>query len=821
MSSVTRELALVVRKLIRTPGFTVIAVLTLAVGIGANTAIFSVVDGVVLKPLPYPDADELVGLWHTAPGLDLPQFEQSNTTYTLYRERAQSFEEIGLVGRRTMTLTGEGEPVRLSVGTATASLFRTFRLTPALGRTFSEDEDDPGAPQLAVLSHALWTERFGADGGVLGRGITLDGEPYEVIGVMPAGFRYPNDVTEIWVPHVIGPEDLGLASFSPWAIARLKPGVSVESAAAELNQILPRLPEEYPGEITAGMMANVRMAATINLMKEDVVGDVGQLLWILLGTVSFVLLIAVANVANLFLVRAEGRQREMAVRTALGAGRGDLIRAYLTESTVLSAVGGIVGIGLALGGVKLLVAMGPENLPRLGEIGVYGSVLIFTGLVSLLAGLLFGAVPALKYGRPNLGVALKEGGRGGSVGKETHRANNSLVAAQVALALMLLIGSGLMARSFIELRSVHPGFDAENVLTLNLALIPTEIESPEQAAGSFQRLLDDIRGLPGVVEAGASTSLPLQGGWSNNAMVVETRPLQEDEVPPVVRTNMVAPGYFEAMGIRLVEGRTIERRDHERRTGSVVVSRELADRYWPGESALGKRVSPSLSVEVEGETPWFTVVGVVDDVRDDGLAHEPPAMIYYPLVGLNGESDWTIGRLFLTIQTSGDPLATLPAVRERVRALDSRLPVANVGTAADLVRDSAARMSFTLVMLGIAAGVALLLGTVGVYGVISYIVSRRIHEFGIRMAMGAADGQIRSMVVRQGLAVAGIGVAVGLAGGLVLTRLMQALLFGVSATDPLTFGAVSVALLGVSALASYIPARRASAVGPAEALRHE
>jgi predicted permease len=821
MGSAARELRQIVRKLIRTPGFTVIAVLTLAVGIGANTAIFSVVEGVLLKPLPYPDSDQLVGLWHTAPGLDLPQFEQSNTTYTLYHERAQSFEEMGLIGRGTMTLTGESEPVRLSVGTATASLFRTFGLTPEIGRTFSEDEDDPGAPQVTVLSHELWTERFGADRGVLGRAITLNGEPYEVIGVMPAGFRYPNDITEIWVPHVILPEDLGRANFSQFAVARLKPGVSVEAATAELNQILPRLPEEYPGEITAGMMSNVSMGAVIHPMKEDVVGDVGQLLWILLGTVSFVLLIAVANVANLFLVRAEGRQREMAVRTAMGAGRRDLIRAYLTESTVLSAVGGIVGIGLAVVGVKLLVAMGPENLPRLGEIGVYGSVLVFTGLVSLLAGLLFGAVPALKYGRPNLGMALKEGGRGGSVGKQTHRANNSLVATQIALALMLLVGSGLMARSFVELRRVDPGIDAENVLTFNLAQIPNEIEDAERAAGFFQRLLDNVRGLPGVVEAGASTSLPLQGGWSNNALIVETRPLAQDEVPPIVRTNMVAPGYFESLGIRLIEGRTIERQDHERRTGAVVVSRTLAERYWPGEDAIGKRVSPTLTPPVDGEMPWFTVVGVVDDVRDDGLAQEPPAMVYYPLVGLDGEADWTIGRLFLTIRTSGDPLALLPTVRNEVWALDSRLPVSNVGTATDLVRDSAARMSFTLVMLGIAAAVALLLGTIGVYGVISYIVSRRIHEFGIRMAMGAGDGQIRGMVVRQGLGVAAIGIAVGIAGGLVLTRLMQTLLFGVSTTDPLTFAAVSVVLLGVSALASYVPARRASSVDPAEALRHE
>jgi putative ABC transport system permease protein len=820
MGSFTREVRQIIRKLLRTPSFTGIAVLTLAVGIGANTAIFSVVEGVLLRPLPYPDADRLVGLWHTAPGMDIDEFEQSNTSYTLYRERSNSFEEIGLVGRRAVTLTANGTPARIRAATATASLFRVLGVPPIRGRTFAETDDDPGGPAVAVVSYDLWTERFGQREDLLGQSVSINNEPFEVIGVMPPGFQYPSEQTQLWTPHVIGPEDMGLANFSYWGVGRLKPDASVESAAAEFASILPLMPEVYPGEITAPMMEGARFAPVLRPMKEDVVGDVGTMLWILLGTVSFVLLIACANVANLFLVRAEGRQREMAVRTAMGAGWGDVLRAYLTESTALSLIGGAVGVVLAFFGVRLLVAMGPETLPRLGEIGLSGTVLAFTILVSVLAGLLFGAVPAIKYGRPRLGMALKEGGRGGSMGKDTHRANNTLVAAQVALALMLLIGSGLMARSFLELRQVDPGFDEENLITFDVAMIPGEVESNVQSAAFFQELLDNVRALPAVVDAGGATSLPLQGGWSNNALLVEGRPLGPGELPEVIQTNMVTPQYFETMGIRLLEGRTIERQDNDQKTDVAVISKTAAEKFWPGESALGKRVAPGLPIE-GAEMPWMTIVGVVDDVLINGLAQPPIPMVYYPFVTSDARFIPTVGRLALTIRTVGDASAVLPALRNEVWAIDSRLPVANVQTGADLIADAAARTSFTVVMLGIAAVVALLLGTIGVYGVISYIVSRRLREFGIRMAMGAAETQIRKMVVRQGLIVALIGVGIGLLGGFVLTRLMQTLLFGVSATDPVIFGGFAAILLGVSAFASWMPARRASSVDPAEALRYE
>jgi predicted permease len=820
MGAATREFKQIVRKLMRTPGFTAIALLTLAVGIGANTAIFSVVEGVLLRPLQYPDADELVGLWHTAPGLDIQEFEQSNTSYTLYRERSQTFSEIGLVGRRAVIISGTGEPARVLAATATASLFRVLGTPAELGRTFSENEDDPGGPQVAVIGYDMWQERYGGREDVLGQTVAIDNAPFEIVGVMPAGFEYPQEGTRIWTPHVIGPEDLGPANFSYWGIGRLAPGATLEMAQSEVASILPLMPEVYPGEITSAMMEGAGFAPVLTSMKEDVVGDVGDMLWILLGTVTFVLLIACANVANLFLVRAEGRQREMAVRTAMGAGRGAIVRAFLTESVVLSMVGGVIGIGLAFAGVKALVAMGPENLPRLGEIGLHVSVLAFTGLVSLLAGLLFGAVPAYKYGRPILTMALKEGGRGGSLGKETHRANNVLVAAQVALALMLLIGSGLMARSFFELRQIDPGFEHENLLTFDLSMIPSEVETSARSGAFFQETLDNIGALPGVVSVGASTSLPFSEGWSNNAMIVEGRPLAEGDLPPIVQTNVVAPGFFETMGIDLIEGRLIERRDHEQLTNVALVSRTAAEQFWPGESPLGRRVAPTLPRDAN-DAPWMTIVGVVDDFLINGLMDDPVPMVYYPMVASEARFLTVVTRLAITVKTSTDPRTILPAVRNEIWALDSRLPIANVQTGDELMADASARMSFTLVMLAIAAVVALLLGTIGVYGVISYIVSRRLREFGIRMAMGAADVEIRKMVVGQGVKVAGIGVLIGLAGGFFLTRLMEVLLFGVSATDPLTFATFAIVLLGVAALASYLPARRASSVDPAEALRYE
>jgi putative ABC transport system permease protein len=805
------------RNLVRKPGFAALSVLTLALAIGANAAIFSIINGVLLRPLPFPNAHELYGLWHAAPGLGFPQFEQSNTTFTLYRELNQTFVDIGLSDHFTVNLTSGGEPIRVPCASATSSLFRALRVPPEMGRVFTQRDDRMGGEQVVILSYELWRGRFGADPDILGKTITLNASPWEVIGVMPAGFTYPGGGTELWIPHRIDPAELGDTNFSYEAVGRLKPGVTPEAATADLNQLLARLPEVYPGELTKGLMDNAQMSVHINPLLEDVVGDVGQVLWILLGTVGFVLLIACANVANLFLVRAEGRRRDVALRTALGAGRGDLIRSFLTESIALSVLGGTLGLGLAYASVRVLVALSPENIPRLSEIGIDTTVLAFTGVLSVVAGLVFGAFPILRYRRQNVVVAINEGSTRSSVGREGHHIRNLLVVTQVALALILLIGSGLMARTFWELRSVDPGFRTDGILTLRLSLPFAEYESSRDAADFYQQLLDDFRALPGVVEAGAISNLPLADGSSNSGYVFEDFPLEQDELPPIIRNNRVAPGYFEAMGIPLREGRTFERRDHDEKTGAVIVSARLADHFWPGKSAVGKRVSVTMR-----DPNWYTIVGVIGDVRDDGLEQLAPEMIYFPMVGLGkGDEEWVARTMSVVIRTNGSPTALAGVARETVWAINPRLPVANIRALSEIVSASMARTSYAMLLLAIAAGVAILLGTVGIYGVVSYVVSQRTREIGIRMALGAERRDVSRMVLRQGLLISMTGIAIGVLGALGLTRLLANLLFGVSSLDPPTFAAVSFVLFTVTALAAYLPARRAAAIHPMEALRYE
>lgn len=820
MLPIGKELGVIGRKLLRSAGFTAIAVLTLALGIGANTALFSVVHGVLLKPLPFQNADELYGLWHTAHGIGIPQVEQSNTTYTVYRDLSQSFEEIGLTQSDfSMNLTEVGEPVRVSVATATASLFEVLGVPAHLGRTFAEEEDDPGQPQVAILSFGLWRGRFGGEANILGRTLRLNGTPWEVVGVMPEGFTYPGESTELWIPHVIEPDELGRANFSYDAVGRLKPGVTVESANTELAVLLRRMPEIYPGEITAGLLESAQITPYITPLLKDVVGDVSQVLWILLGTVSFVLLIACANVANLFLVRAEGRQRELALRTALGASRGDVLQYFLTESVLLATLGGIAGTGLAYLGLRGLIAMSPDNIPRLGEVGLHPQVLLFTAMVSLLSGFVFGIIPVLRYRRPNILSAINEGSLRSSSGRETHRARNGLVVVQVALALVLLIGSGLMARSFWELRNVQPGFEKDGLLTLRLSLPRAEYPEPTDAARFYERLMEELATLPGVERVGAISNLPMTDRQSNNGVVLEDLPLQPDDVPPVVRTNWAAPGYFETMGIPLHEGRTFEPRDHQQRTGAAIVSANFAKQFWPHGSAIGKRLMPGLP---DQEPQWFTIVGVVGDVRDDGLSQDPPTMIYYPVVGIGGEyGDWTIRTMSVAMRGDIEPTTIIGAARKVLWDLDASLPVIGIRTGDAIVSQSMARTSYTMILLGIASGVALLLGAVGIYGVISYIVSQRTRELGIRLALGAQRGEVSRMVIRQGLGLALIGVSLGVVLALFATRLMSALLFGVSGTDPLTFVGLSLFLVGIAIAASYLPARRAARVNPVEALRYE
>jgi predicted permease len=733
---------------------------------------------------------------------------------------AESFSAIGFYeGPYSMNLTGVGEPAQVDVSHVTASLFQVLEVQPRLGRTFDEKDDDPGAPQVAILSAAFWHSRFGGDPDILGRTLSLNATPWVIVGVMKDGFTYPGGTTDIWVPYIIEPKDLGTVNFGQKAVGRLKPGVSVESANAELNRLLRRIPEIYPGEMTQQILEQAQLSAHINPMMEDVVGDVSRVLWLLLGTVGFVLLIAGANVANLFLVRAEGRRRELGLRVALGASRRDLLRHFLAESFVLALAAGIAGLGIAFAALRALISLSPQGIPRLDEVGFRPPVLLFTAAITLAAGFVFGLIPVVRYRRPNVVRAIQEGGQRTSSGRQTHLVRSALVIAQVALALVLLIGSGLMARSFWALRSVDPGFAAHDLLTVGLSLPQPSYPKSEDAARFYSRLLDELRTLPGVESVGAVRDYPMTDFQSNNGAIFEDFPVEKGDLPPVIRTNWAAPGYFETLRIPLYEGRTFERRDHEEKTGAVVISRSVADKYWPGKSALGKRLVPGLP----GATPrWYTIVGVVGDVHYDALEKSANPVVYYPIVGFGGTNDdWSLRRMTLVVRSTTPPATLSSAIRDRVWSLDRNLPFLGLHTGDELLSLSMARTSYTMMLLAIAAGVALFLGTIGIYGVISYIVGQRTREIGVRIALGAARSDVSRMVVSQGLTLTLLGVGLGVLGALAATRLMSALLFGVSAADPGTFVTVALFLVGVATLASYIPARRAAGIEPMKALYYE
>jgi putative ABC transport system permease protein len=695
---------------------------------------------------------------------------------------------------------------------------------PSLGRTFTAEEDTPAGPQTALLGHGYWRDRFGADPDVLGRTITVNGVSREIIGVMPEGFEFLRWDPAIYLPFRFDQADVMMGNFSYQAIGRLRPDASVEQANADVERMVPIATERYPGGLTLGMLEQAQFGALVRPLKEDVVGDVGSVLWVLLGTVAIVLLIACANVANLFIVRAEGRQREIAVRTAMGAGRAKITGQLLLESLVLGVVGGLAGLVLAFAGLRLLIALGPESLPRLSEIGMDPVVLVFTVVVSLLAGLLFGLVPALQHGRPNLAASLKEGGRGGSAGKERHLARNALVVAQMSLALVLLAGSGLMIRSFQALRAVDPGFEnPAEVLYFRVSIPSAEIGEPAEVALAHQEILRRVQAIPGVASAAISSSVTMDGWDSNDAVNVEEFPIEGDQLPPIRRFKFVGEGYFSTMGNPILAGRDITWSDiHDRAEVAVVTANFVSD-YWASPAdAIGKRIT--VFQGDAGTAEWREIVGVVGNEHDDGMSTDAVATVYWPQVVENwwGQELLTQRSMAYAVRVAaGDPNALQAQVREAVWSVNPNLPLARVTTLDQFVSDSMGRTSFTLIMLAIAAGVALFLGAVGVYGVISYIVAQRTREIGVRMALGAQQAEVRRMVLKQGGALAGLGVVIGLIAASFLTRLMAALLFGVQPIDVPTFGAVALALSGIALLASWLPARRASAVDPVTALRFE
>ena len=822
MGSFRLQMKHVARRLMRSPMFTAVTLTTLAVGIGANTAIFSVLDGVLLKPLPYPDPNRLVGVWATAPGIGLPEVNASPSTYFTFREENQTFEDTGLWRTDSFSVTGLAEPEQVDALEVSDGTLPILGVRPLRGRWFTSKDDSPGSPQTVMLSYGYWRRRFGGDPSVIGRRIMIDGTAREVIGIMPNSFRFMNRNFALIVPFQLNRNEAFIGNFSFQGIARLKPGVTLAQANADVARMIPMMAKKFrpaPG-ISLQMFEQARFGPNLRPLKQDVIGDVGKVLWVLMGTVGIVLLIACANVANLLLVRAEGRQQELAIRGALGAGRPQIAGELLLESITLGLIGGVLGVGLAYGALRLLVAIGPSNLPRLDEISIDTPVLLFTLGISVVAGVLFGLIPVFRYAGAHLGAVLRLGGRTLSEGRERHHARSVLVVLQVALALVLLVSAGLMIRTVRALKQVQPGFtQPEQILTLRVSIPTAQVPKPEQVIRAYNDMIEKISAVPGVSSASLTNSITMDGYTDNDPIFAEDHSYADGKLPALRRFKFVAPGSFKTMGNPLLAGRDLTWTDIYERRQVILVSENLARELWQTPSAsLGKRIRETANA------PWREVIGVVGNERDDGAHQKAPTIAYWPMAVKNfwGEPLITKRDMAFAIRSSRAGSASfLKEIQHAVWSVNPDLPIADVRTVKEIYDRSMVRTSFTLVMLTIAAGMALLLGVVGIYGVISYSVSQRTREIGIRMALGAPHPTVRQMFVRHALLLAGIGLACGLAAALAVTRLMSALLFNVSPLDPVTYGAVSLVLVAAALLASYIPAHRATAIAPLDALRAE
>jgi putative ABC transport system permease protein len=805
--------------------FTSVALLTLALGIGANTAIFSVINGVLIKPLPFPNAEQLAGVWHLAPGIVGLSGQNINcapTMYFTYSEESRTFAKFGLWSQGGGTVTGIGEPEAVRSLDVTYGTLDALNVPPKLGRWFSKSDDTPGTPETVILTYGYWQRRFGGNPAAVGRTLTIDAKPRVIIGVMPQDFRFLNAQPDVLLPQRFERSKLFLGNFSYQGIARLKPGVTLAQANADVARMLPIWIRAWPlpPGFSRSLFENARLGPKVQPLKQEVVGDIGAMLWVIMGTIGLVLLIACANVANLLLVRAESRQQELAVRAALGAGWGRIAREMLFESLTLGVLGGVLGLGLAYGALRWLVAKGPQSLPRLGEIGIDPLVLAFTLAISLLAGFFFGLIPAFKYAAPHVAAALRGSGRSMTQGRERHRARNTLVIVQVALALVLLIGSGLMIRTFQALRSVQPGFaHPEQLQLLHVSIPDTEVKDPERVVRMQNDMIDKLAAIPGVTSAAFIFGAPMEGFTSNDVLYAEDKNYTPGQLPPIRRFHLVSPGYFRTAGTPLMAGRDFTWADTYGKRHVVMISGNLAREMWGSPAAaLGKRIRESPA------HPWREIVGVVGDVYDDGVQLPAPKMVYWPILTENFEGDALSATRFgaLVVRTNrADTEIFLNQARQAIWSVDPNLPVFLVETLRDVYAGSMARTSFTLVLLAIAGAMALVLGIVGIYGVIAYAVTQRTREIGIRMALGAQPGALQKMFVRQGLLLAAVGAAIGLIAAAGLTRLMSSLLFKTAALDPATYAAVSVLLIAAAALASYVPARRTTAIDPVEALRTE
>jgi putative ABC transport system permease protein len=812
----------ILRRLLQMPVFTTVAVLTLAIGIGANAAIFSVVDGVLLKPLPYPRADELIVLDHSAPGIHLKSTGAAPFLYFAYREDGRVFQDVALLRSDTESVTGVGEPEEVRSITLTERLLPMLGATPVLGRLISQHDDSPGSEDTMMLSGGYWRTRFGGDPNVVGRRIMVNGKPREIVGVLAESFRFWGTQPSLILPLRLDRSKTFLGQFSYQAVARLKPGATLEQATADAARILPlglaKFPP-FPG-YSLEMFQDAKLQPNPRLLKADVIGDVGSALWLLMGTIGMVLLIACANVANLLLVRAEGRQQELAVRAAIGASRGRIAYELLAESVVLGIIGGVAGLGLAYAAIRTLIALSPGNLPRIDNISIDATVMLFTFVLSIVAGLLFGAIPVFKYAGPHLAGGLRGGGRTASASRERHRARSILVVVQVALALVLLVSSGLMIRTFQALRHVNPGFvKPEEVLTLSLSIPSAQVKEPEAVVRMHQAIMDKVAAIPGVTAVGLTSLVPMTEFGSYDPIFAADKSYEQTKIPAIRSFKYISPGLLKTMGNRVIVGRDFTWEDSYDMRPVAMVSENLARELWNDPAAaIGKRIRESMS------TPWREVVGVVSDERDDGVDKPSPTIAYWPLMMNKFEGDEIAVRRTLSYIIRSPRAGSSGLVAEVGRAvwsINPNLPMARVQTLDEVMRASMARTSFTLVMLAMAGAMALLLGIAGIYGVIAYSVSQRTREIGIRMALGAQRGEVTRMFVAYGFRLAAIGIACGVVAAAALGRTMASLLFEVSSLDPLTYAAVCVSLVGAAILASYVPALRATGVNPVTALRAE
>jgi predicted permease len=800
------------RGLRRNPGFTLGVILVLALGIGANTAIFSIVNAALLRPLPYDEASRLMQVWHVPPAKSFPGltlFSVSPANYLDWKAQSASFESMSIYGGRDLTFGGTDHPEVVVAAAVPPEFFTVLRTQPLLGRTFTADEDRPGS-RVILLGYKFWRDHFGSDPNVVGRDITVNSQQYTVAGVMPEKFLMP-DFAKVWVPLAWSNTDRAVrGNHNYLVIARLKPGVQIEQAKAELTSISSRLEQQYPED-------DKGWGATVIPLREQLVGDVRTALFVLLGAVAFVLLIACANVANLVLAKMLGRRRELAIRTALGASRAALLRHVLVETMLLSVLGGVLGLLLARFGVGLSMKLLADHLPPFVNVTLDTKVLAFTLLLSIAAGVLAGLVPSLRFSRVDANEALKQGTRGTS--DSGGKTRNLLVVCEVALSLVLLIGAGLMVRTLWELRNVRPGFDSSNVLTMSVAVPRDRFPSPATQVNFFQETLQRVRALPGVEDAGAIDDLPLGGGGSHQPFSIEGRPMLPMAEQPEVDVRMISPGYLRAMRVPIIRGRDFADSDAAGRPAVAVISAALARRFWPNEDPLGKHLTLTFFPGIPRE-----IVGIVGDVKVDSLNETRPVDTIYvaasQLTPAVGEAFRSFG-LTLTVRTKSDPHGAVSAVTDAIHQVGPDIPVTDVLSMDDVIAQSMSPQRFNMLLLAAFAGLALLLAAVGIYGVLSYSVRRRVREIGIRMALGASQSNILRLVVGDGMKPILIGVAIGLTAAVALSRFMASLVFGVPPTDPLTFTVVALLLVVVGIVANTLPAYRATRVEPVRTLREE